>query len=104
MLLLLGLQVQAQRESRLGPPIAMNISPAMVSGEYIKIPYEIPYDGYIIFDLFSPEGEKVWEFSSVKLKGTHVQNIKRTPLKAGTQYTYDFWYKGKKYSGKFTNG
>lgn len=102
--LLLSLSGYGQsKEQRLGPPISMSISPPMVSGEYVKIPYTIPYDGYIIFDLFSPEGEKIWNATAVRLKGTYVQSIKRTPLKPGSQYNFEFWYKGKKYSGKFTN-
>jgi hypothetical protein len=90
-------------ENRLGPPISMSIAPPIISGEYVKIPYSIPYDGYIIFDLYSLEGEKLWNATCVRLKGNYVQSVKRTPLKPGTQYNFDFWYKGKKYSGKFTN-
>lgn len=84
--------------------VVMNLKTPLVKGDLIQIPYEIPYPGYIEFFLYDPAGERIWIDSKVREKGEHVQAFKRGPLKSGETYTFDFWYKGKKYSGKFTNG
>ena len=87
----------------LGPEIVLHLKSTLISGNAVKIGYEIPYDGYIEFVLFNGKGEKIWYSSSVREKGEHFQAVKRNPLEANATYSFEFWYKGKKYSGSFNN-
>lgn len=95
-----AMEVSAQQ---LGPPVVLHIQQELTSGNSIKIGYQIPYDGYIEFDLFNPEGERIWYTAYVREKGDHYQALRKDKLEANETYTYDFRYKGKTYSGKFTN-
>ena len=97
-----GTQAHVYTESQ-APEIILNLKPPLVSGNTVKLGYEIPYPGYIEFHLFGPDGTKIWQNFGVRDKGEHYQAIKRSPLEAGATYTYEFWYKGKPYSGTFTN-
>lgn len=86
-----------------GPEVVLHLRPALISGNSVKIPYSIPYPGYIEFHLFDPEGTKIWIGTGVREKGDHVQAIRRDKLNDGATYSFDIYYKGKKYSGKFIN-
>lgn len=86
-----------------GPEIALNLKPPLISGNSIKLGYEIPYPGYIEFHLFDPDGNKIWQNFGVKEKGEHVQALRRDKMDAGATYSFEFWYKGERYPGKFTN-
>lgn len=86
-----------------GPEIVLNLKTPLVSGNSVKLGYQIPYPGYIEFHLFGPDGTKIWQNFGVQEKGEHYQAIRRDKLEAGATYTYEFWYKGKPYPGKFTN-
>ena len=83
--------------------IVMHLKSPLVAGSSVKLGYEIPYPGYIEFHLFGPDGEKIWQNFGVREKGEHYQALKRDKLEDGVTYTYEFWYKGKPYPGKFTN-
>lgn len=84
------------------PEIALNLLPPMVAGSSIKLPYNIPYPGYIEFFLFDPQKKKIWQDFGVKEKGDHAQSLKIDKFEKGKTYFYEFWYKGKPYSGKFS--
>lgn len=84
------------------PEIVLHLRPAMVSGNSVKLPYEIPYPGYIEFYLFDSDKKKIWEDFGVKAKGEHAQALRLDKLEKGKVYHYEFWYKGKPYPGKFT--
>ncbi len=86
-----------------GPDIVLSLKPPLISGNSIKLGYVIPYPGYIEFHLFNSEGEKIWQNFGVKDKGEHYQALRRDKMDPGATYTYQFWYKGKPYPGKFTN-
>ena len=86
-----------------GPEIVLNLKPPLISGNSIKLGYEIPYPGYIEFHLFNPDGEKIWQSFGVKPKGEHYQALRRDKMEPGATYTFEFRYKGKPYPGKFTN-
>lgn len=85
------------------PEIALNLKPPLISGNSVKLGYEIPYPGYIEFHLFGPDGTKIWQNFGVREKGEHAQAIRRDKLEPGATYTFEFRYKGKPYPGKFTN-
>lgn len=89
-------------ENNKAPAIALNLKDPLISGETIKIGYQIPYPGYIEFHLFDASGEKIWINSFVQEKGEHYQALKRSKMESGQTYTFDIWYKGKKYQGSFT--
>ena len=93
-------QIMAQNSN---PEVVLHLRETLISGNAVKIGYEIPFDGYIEFYLFSKEGERIWYSSYVKEKGSHYLALSRTKMESGTLYLFDFWYKGKKYSGSFTN-
>lgn len=83
--------------------IVLHLKSPLISGNSVKLGYEIPFPGYIEFHLFAPNGEKVWQNFGVRDKGEHYQAIRKDKLDSGATYTYEFWYKGKPYPGKFTN-
>lgn len=83
------------------PEIALHLKQPLVSGNSIKLGYEIPYAGYIEFHLFDAAGTKIWVDYGVREKGEHVQALRVDKLTAGQSYKYEFWYKGKPYPGKF---
>lgn len=83
------------------PEIVLHLLPPMVSATSIKLPYKIPYPGYIEFYLFDTEKKKIWQDFGVKEKGEHAQSLKAEKFEKGKTYFYEFWYKGKPYSGKF---
>ena len=85
------------------PEIVLSLKPPLVQGNSVKLGYEIPYPGYIEFYLYGPDKQKIWQNFGVQDKGEHYQAIKRSPLEPGATYTFEFWYKGKPYSGSFTN-
>jgi len=85
------------------PDIVLSLKPPLVSGNAVKLGYQIPYPGYIEFHLFGPDGTKIWQNFTVREKGEYYQSVKRSPLEAGATYRYEFWYKGKPYEGTFTN-
>lgn len=89
-------------EKNKAPEIALSLKDPLISGESVKIGYKIPYPGYIEFFLYNPQGEQIWLNTNVKERGEHVQAINRTKLEKGGNYTFAIWYKGKKYTGKFT--
>ena len=89
-------------EKNKAPEIALSLKDPLISGESVKISYQIPYPGYIEFFLYNPQGEQVWLNTLVREKGEHIQALNRSKLDKGGIYTFDIWYKGKKYSGKFT--
>lgn len=89
-------------EKNKAPEIALSLQPPLISGESIKIGYKIPYPGYIEFFLYDSKGEQIWLNTYVRERGEHVQAINRTKLEKGGDYTFAIWYKGKKYTGKFT--
>ena len=95
--------VEGVRMENTGPEIVLNLKEPLISGASIKLGYEIPYPGYIEFHLFDPEGNKIWQNFGVKAKGEHYQALNREKMEPGATYTYEFWYKGKPYPGKFTN-
>ena len=84
------------------PEIVLHLKQPLISGNSVKLGYEIPYPGYIEFYLFLTDGEKVWQNFGVKDKGEHYQAIRLDKLESGTTYLYEFWYKGKPYKGKFS--
>lgn len=86
-----------------GPEIVLHLTSTLVSGNSIKIGYKIPYDGYIEFDLFDPSGERVWYTSYVREKGEYFLALRRDKLESNAVYSFNFWYKGKKYPGTFNN-
>ncbi len=85
------------------PEVVFHLRETLISGNSIKIGYEIPYDGYIEFYLFDKNGERIWYTSYVKEKGNHYLALNRTKMGSDEIYLFDFWYKGKKYSGSFRN-
>jgi hypothetical protein len=96
-----GTDVVMARESNT-PEIVLHLRPPMVTGASIKLPYEIPYPGYIEFYLFDSEKKKIWQDFGVKEKGEHAQSLKSDKFDKGKTYFYEFWYKGKPYPGKFS--
>lgn len=88
--------------SKGSPEIALHLDQPLVSGNSVKLGYEIPYPGYIEFHLYDAAGTKVWVDYGVREKGKHVQALNRTKLQGGQTYSYQFWYKGKPYEGKFS--
>jgi hypothetical protein len=84
------------------PEIVLHLRPPMVTGAAIKLPYEIPYPGYIEFYLFDSQKKKIWQDFGVKEKGEHAQSLKMDKFEKGKTYHYEFWYKGKPYAGKFS--
>ena len=83
--------------------IVLHLKSPLISGNSVKLGYEIPYPGYIEFHLFGPDGEKIWQSFGVRDKGEHYQAIRRDKLETGATYKFEFRYKGKPYPGKFTN-
>ena len=79
----------------------LHLKSPLVVGSSVKLGYEIAYPGYIEFYLFGPDGQKIWQNFGVQEKGEHYQSLKRSKLKEGATYSYEFWYKGKAYPGKF---
>ena len=88
--------------SKGSPEIALHLKPALVSGNSVKLGYEIPYAGYIEFHLFDATGAKIWVDYGVREKGENYQALRKDKLTTGQVYVYQFWYKGKPYEGKFT--
>ena len=88
--------------SKGSPEITLHLKPAIVSGNSVKLGYEIPYAGYIEFHLFDAAGVKIWVDYGVREKGEHYQALRKDKLLEGKIYNYQFWYKGKPYEGKFT--
>ena len=84
------------------PEIVLHLKQPLVSGNSVKLGYEIPYPGYIEFYLFMDNGEKIWQNFGVKDKGEHYQAIRLDKLESGNTYLYEFWYKGKPYKGRFS--
>ncbi|MEM0997803.1 MAG: hypothetical protein AAGN35_12005 [Bacteroidota bacterium] len=82
--------------------IVLHMKQPLISGNSVKLGYEIPYPGYIEFYLFMADGQKIWQNFGVKEKGEHYQAIRLDKLESGTTYLYEFWYKGKRYKGRFT--
>jgi hypothetical protein len=89
--------------SETAPEIVLHMKSPLVSGNSVKLGYEIPYPGYIEFHLFKADGEKIWQNFGVREKGEHYQAVRRDKLNSGETYHYEFWYKGKPYKGKFSN-
>ncbi|MBP6721981.1 MAG: hypothetical protein KA239_06655 [Bacteroidia bacterium] len=83
------------------PEITLHLKQPLVSGNSVKLGYEIPYAGYIEFHLFDATGTQIWVDYGVRDKGEHVQALRADKLTAGQVYNYEFWYKGKPYPGKF---
>lgn len=88
--------------SKGSPEISLSLLPAIPSDNAVKLGYVIPYAGYIEFHLFDAKGTKIWVDYYVREKGTYYQSLRKDKLTAGQQYSYQFWYKGKPYEGKFT--
>lgn len=88
--------------SKGSPEIVLHLMPAQVTESSVKLGYEIPYAGYIEFHLFDASGTKVWVDYGVREKGKYFQSLRKDKLTSGAQYSYQFWYKGKPYDGKFT--
>jgi hypothetical protein len=84
------------------PPIVLDLKPPMDGGSSIKLGYVIPYPGYIEFHLFDDKDQKIWVDYGVREKGEHYQSLKKEKLTPGLNYRYEFWYKGKPYSAKFS--
>ncbi len=103
LLLVLTGSVSQLHAQKLGPPIVLHIQQSLISGNSVKIGFEIPYDGYIEFDLYDQKGNKVWFTSYVREKGTHYQALRKDKLEENVEYSFDFRYKGETYSGKFLN-
>lgn len=90
-------------DGQTAPEIVLHMKSPLVSGNSIKLGYDIPYPGYIEFHLFTADGTKIWQNFGVREKGEHYQAVRRDKLDEGATYLYEFWYKGKPYKGKFTN-
>lgn len=88
--------------SKGSPEITLHLQSPLVSGNSVKLGYQIPYDGYIEFHLFDASGAKIWVDYGVQEKGDHYQALRKDKLKEGETYNYQFWYKGKPYEGKFS--
>lgn len=88
--------------SKGSPEIALHLKQPSVSGNSVKLEYEIPYAGYIEFHLFDAAGTKIWTDYYVRDRGTHAQALRVDKLTKGQTYKYEFWYKGKPYPGKFS--
>jgi hypothetical protein len=84
------------------PEIVLHLKQPLLSGNSVKLGYEIPYPGYIEFHLFQEDGERIWQNFGVREKGEHYQAVRLDKLTSGAVYHYEFWYKGKPYKGKFT--
>lgn len=100
---LFGFSPKTEVKHVLGPEITLHFTSTLVSGNSVKIGYKIPYDGYIEFDLYDPEGERIWYTSYVREKGEYFLALRKDKLESGATYTFDFWYKGQKYPGTFSN-
>ena len=87
--------------SKGSPPIALSLKPPLMEGSSVKLVYEIPYAGYIEFHLYDASGAKIWVDYGVMEKGEHAQSLRKDKLTPGMVYSYEFWYKGKPYPGKF---
>lgn len=85
------------------PEIKLNIKTTLVSGNAVKVGYEIPYEGYLEFHLLDKEGKEIWVNYWVAEKGEHFLPFSRKPLKEGETYDFVFHYKGQEFKGKFTN-
>lgn len=86
-----------------GPEVVLHLKSTLISGNTVKIGYEIPYPGYIEFLLFDKEGKMLWYNAYVKDKGDHFLAFKREKLESGISYTFTLRYKGKDYPGTFVN-
>lgn len=98
-----GVPADLQVNESTSPEIVLHLKSPLISGNSVKLGYEIPYPGYIEFHLFGTDGNKIWAAFGVREKGEHYQAIRRDKLESGVTYAYEFWYKGKPYKGKFTN-
>lgn len=85
------------------PEVVLNLKSTLISGNTIKIGYEIPYPGYIEFLLYNGDGKMLWYNAYVKDKGDHFLAFKREKLELGTSYQFTIRYKGKDYPGTFIN-
>jgi hypothetical protein len=88
--------------SKGSPEIALHLETPLVSGNSVKLGYEIPYPGYIEFHLFDAAGTQIWVDYGVREKGKNYQALRKDKLTAGQTYNFQFWYKGKPYEGKFS--
>lgn len=88
--------------SKGSPEIALHLQQPLISGNSVKLGYEIPYAGYIEFHLFDAAGTKIWVDYGVREKGVHYQALRKDKLQTGQVYNFQFWYKGKPYEGNFT--
>jgi hypothetical protein len=105
--LTIGAQAQGGGNDQYGiskgsPEIALHLQEPLLSGNSVKLGYEIPYAGYIEFHLFDAAGTKIWADYGVREKGEHYQALRKDKLQEGQTYSFQFWYKGKPYEGKFT--
>ncbi len=87
--------------SKGSPEIALHLGTPLVSGNSVKLGYQIPYPGYIEFHLFDASGTQIWVDYGVREKGDNFQVLRKDKLTAGATYKFQFWYKGKPYEGKF---
>lgn len=83
--------------------VVLNLKSTLVSGNTVKIGFEIPYPGYIEFFLFDNTGKRLWYNAYVKDKGEQYLAFKREKLQSGAAYQFTLRYKGKDYPGTFVN-
>lgn len=85
------------------PDVVLNLGTTLISGNTVKIGYQIPYPGYIEFLLLEKGGKMIWYNAYVKDKGEHFLAFKREKLELGVSYNFTIRYKGKDYPGTFLN-
>lgn len=73
----------------------------VMDGEFMRIKYEIPFDGMVEIRLYNEQDELVWRSQYIQTIGENEIRLRANRLPAGT-YTYELSYKGNKTHNSFT--
>lgn len=82
----------------------LSLGEIQIFDEFIEIPYEINFGGFVELHLKNDERETIWVKRVVNDKmGNYALRIARKPLEANKRYSFEIKYKGRDYFGSFVN-